>query len=142
MSFITAIQPILNARTASVKMEVSANPHNNEEMVVVIKPVVGQIPDSAPETLVQLISALAMPIKVIAHPMVIESELVAAIQQQADTRESWAQRAAQIESQIQASDKGGKKATASTPAPSTGAPASTENTQATTADEDNLELEL
>jgi len=147
MNIFSAVSPILNAKTASVRLEISANPNNAEEMAVIIKPVVGPVPNNAPETLVQLVSALALPIKVIGHPTIIESEVVAAIQQQSGHRQSWAEQVAQIEANLQnaqpkaQASKPAKKAepaTTTEPAPNVAGEKEPVNAEA----DDNFSLEL
>lgn len=100
MSLIEALKPIIGSKTAKVALEVSANPKVEGEMVVVARPVVGPVANTASEELKQLCAALATPIKVIGTPDVIEKELAAAVSEQAGHRSSWDARAAELDALI------------------------------------------
>jgi len=107
MSLITALTPLLNAKTAKVVLEVSAHPSKDDHLVVVAKPVVGPVPNNASEELKLIIAGLATGIKVVATAEAVEAELVAAITEQAPQRSEWAQRAAQITAAADAAAKKG-----------------------------------
>lgn len=135
MSVIQSVQPILNSKTAKVVMEISANSANPEEMVVVLKPVSGPIPDNAPEALKQLVAALSTPLKVIAKPECIEAEVEAQILQRRPHITSWAERAALLEAKIQTASE--TPVSKSSPLPQSAAePAPTESAEALNSDDD------
>ena len=114
MSLITALSPLLNAKTAKVALEVSAHPTKDDHMVVVAKPIVGVVPNNASAELQLIVAGLATGIKVVATADTIEAELAAAITEQAPQRSEWAQRAAEITAAADAASTAAKKSAAST----------------------------
>ncbi|KXS55277.1 MAG: hypothetical protein AWU57_376 [Marinobacter sp. T13-3] len=111
MSLINAVKPLLNSKTATVTLDISANPKAEGELVVVAKPVVGPIPNNAPEELKALCGALSTYLKAIGTPETIEAELYAVVNEQVGHRSDWASRAAALEANIAAGakkDKGSK----------------------------------
>lgn len=120
-TLLNALRPIMNSRTAKVALEVSAHPTDPEQMVVIAKPVVGQVSAKAPQELQLLCAHLATPIKIIGKPEDIESALAETVSQQEAHRTSWAERAAQIEAELNEAAKSGKT-TNKKPAPKTEKP--------------------
>ena len=112
MSLIEAVKPILGSKTTRITLDVSANPRADNEIVVVVKPVVAPVPSNATEELKQLCAALATPIKIIGTPDTVEAEFAAAVAQQAPDRQSWDERAAALEAQIAAGAKADAKKSA------------------------------
>lgn len=100
MSLINAVKPILNSKVAKVVLEVSANPKAEDEVVVIAKPMVGPIAESAPEELKKLVGALSTYIKAVGTPDTIEAELYAVVNEQITHRDDWASRAATLEADI------------------------------------------
>lgn len=100
MNLIESVRPIIGSKTAKVVLEVSANPKVAGEMVVVVRPLVGPVAETASEELKQLMAALATPIKIIGTPEVIERDLAAAVSEQAGHRSSWSDRAAALNAMI------------------------------------------
>jgi PRTRC genetic system protein E len=141
MTLLNAISPIINSKTAKVTLEVSANPKAEGQLVVMARPVTGPVSEKAPEELKQLCAALATPIKVIGTAEDIEKALADAVAEQADTRNSWASRAASLEAQIaagaQADQKGSGKATTAAPAKPTPAQTAASEVAAETKTEDD-----
>ena len=141
MSLLNAISPIINSKTAKVTLEVSANPKAEGQLVVLARPVTGPVSEKAPEELKKLCAALATPIKVIGTAEDIEQALADAVAEQADTRNSWASRAASLEAQIaaaaQADQKSSSKATTAAPAKPTPAQTAASEVAAETKTEDD-----
>lgn len=115
MSLLNAILPILNSRTAKVVFEISANANVAGEIVVVTKPIVGPVSDTASHELKQLCAALSTPLKAIGTPETIEAELYAVVAEQAPQRNSWANRATELDAMI--ADAAKKDGPAKTAAP-------------------------
>ena len=109
MNLIEALKPLLNAKTAKVALEVSAHPTKDDYMVVVAKPVVGPVSNTASEEMKLIVAGLATGIKIVAKTEAIEEELVAAVTEQAPQRNEWATRAAAI---TEAADTAAKKSAA------------------------------
>ena len=151
MSLIQALKPLLNSRTLTVDLQVSAFDANH--LCVIAKPITTAVPDKADSELVQLMAGLAMPIKVIDTPDNIEMTLVREITQAVPTRNDWDARARAIEesisqkpSQAKADAKAADKPASAdqTPTDSASQPASTpsqDNANAT-ADDDTEQDEL
>lgn len=98
MSLINAVSPIITSKTASVHLEISGT--SDGRMNVIAKPVVGPVAQTAPQELHALCAALATPIKVVGDPQEVEQALANAITEQAPHRQSWAERASELEAQI------------------------------------------
>lgn len=151
-TLLNALRPIMNTKTAKIVLEVAAHPKDENQMVVLARPVVGQVSNKAPQELQVLCANLATPIKVMGTPEDIEAALTNAVTEQASHRTTWGNRAAEIEAQIQAAaqaDAKGKTAAkpatkvAASPAATTTTPKVEEKTDEVdltgTADQDNEE---
>ena len=108
MSLIDAVKPIITSKTASVHLEISGT--TDGRMAVIAKPVVGPVAQTAPQELHSLCAALATPIKVVGDPQEIEQALTDAITEQEPHRQSWAERASELEAQIAAAAEKDAKA--------------------------------
>jgi PRTRC genetic system protein E len=145
---LNALRPIMNTKTAKISLEVSRHPTLDDQMVVIAKPIVGQISSKAPQELQVLCAHLATPIKVVGKPEDIEAALAKAVTEQADHRTTWGNRASEIEAQIQAAAQAdAKKSTPKTKAgasspKSAATPASTASTktQESQKKEDDIDL--
>ncbi|ONF42521.1 hypothetical protein BTO32_15020 [Marinobacter lutaoensis] len=115
-TLLELVTPILNSKTAKVTMDISAGP-TDDELQVVVKPVIGPVSDKAPEELKVLCAALGQHIKVTGEPGDIERLLAERVNEQAGKRHQWANRAAQLDAAIAAAaakDANGSKKTTST----------------------------
>ncbi len=116
-TLLNALTPILNTPNAKVSMDITpaATPG---ELQVIVRPFVGPVSDKATEELRQLKAALAQPIKVVGTPEDIEAALAQAVEEQAPKRNTWANRAAELDAAIAAAAASDikKKKTKSAPA--------------------------
>lgn len=131
MSIIEAVRPLIGSKTASVKLEVKANPAQEGEMVVTIHPVTGPVLDKASEEMKQLCAALAQPMKAFGTPETIEREVAAVVTNAQGYRGNWETRAAELDAAIHearekdAKSNSGKASTTSAKASATPAKAET-----------------